>query len=71
MALALRDRNRRHAGEAFQQLVHQALEVRRQVLDDDEGHARIDRHGAEKALQRLQPAGRRADADDVAGAGEV
>ena len=47
-----------------EQLVHQALEVGRQVLDDDEGHPACRRQGVEEALERLEPAGGGADADD-------
>ncbi len=68
-ALAFDDGNGLHARKALQQFVHQALEIRRQVLDDHEGHAAIDRHGAEESFQRLQTAGRSADADDVRGPG--
>src|SRR5262249_19072723 len=35
-----------------------------QVLDDDEGDAAVLRHVLEKLLEGLEPAGRRADADD-------
>ena len=55
------DRQRRLSAE---QLVHAALEVRRQVLQDDEGHPRVARHGGEEALERVEAARRGADADD-------
>ena len=41
-----------------------ALVRRVQVLDDDEGHAAVGRHVSQELLQRLQPAGGSADADD-------
>lgn len=57
----LLDRDARPPGE---QLDHPALKVGREVLEDDEGHAAIHRHGREQGLERLQAASRRADADD-------
>ena len=50
-----------------EELVHQALEVRRQVLDDDERHPGVLRQVVEEALERLEPAGGGADAHDVRG----
>ena len=58
-----------HRGEALEQLGHDPLVRRVQVLDDDEGQAAAVRHVPEELLQRLQPAGRGADADDRAGPG--
>ena len=55
------DRERRMAR---QQLVHEALEVRRQVLNDHERHAGVLRQVIEEAHERIEPARRRADADD-------
>ena len=52
---------------ACQELVHPALEVRRQVLEDDEREAGVLRHGGEQGLQGLQSAGRRAHSRDVEG----
>ena len=48
-----------------QQFVHQALEVWRQVLDDDERHPGVFREVVEEAHERIEAAGGRADADDV------
>ena len=62
VVLGLADRHRR---PPRQQLVHQALEVRRQVLQDDERHAGVGGQLREQPFERLEPAGRRADADDV------
>jgi len=61
---ALLDEDHRHVGVARDQLGHQAAEVRRQVLHDDERHAGRLRERREQLLERLEPAGRRADADD-------
>ena len=62
LVLGLADRHRR---PPRQQLVHQALEVRRQVLEDDERHPGVGREVREQPFERLEPAGRCADADDV------
>ena len=62
LVLGLPDRHRRAAP---QQLVHQALEVGRQVLEDDEGHPGVGRQPGEEPLERLEPAGRGPDRDDV------
>jgi hypothetical protein len=59
----LDDLQHRHAGEPRQELVHQALEVGRQVLDDDERHAGVGRHGLEQALEGLEATRRRTDPD--------
>jgi hypothetical protein len=59
--LAEMDRQRRTAG---QDLVHQTLEVGREVLNDHERHAGVDRHVLEEPLERLEAPSRRADADD-------
>ena len=58
------DLDDRHGGGALEQLHHDALVRRVQVLDDDKGHAALLRHVAQEQLQRLQPAGGSADADD-------
>ena len=58
------DLDDRHGGGALEQLRQHALVRRVQVLDDDEGHAAALRHVLAKLLERLQPAGRGADADD-------
>jgi hypothetical protein len=52
-------------GAAPEDLVHQALEVRRKVLDDDERHPALHRDVVEEMLERLQPAGRSADPHHV------
>ena len=57
----------RQLGVPREQLVHQALEVGRQVLDDHERHPGVVRDVVEEALEGLEPAGRCADADDVGG----
>ena len=57
--LGLRDR---HGRRALQQLDQHALVRGVEVLDDDEGHAAVLGHAAEELLERLQPAGRGADA---------
>ncbi len=41
-----------------QQLVHQALEIWRQMLDHDKGESAVVRHVVKELLQRLEPAGR-------------
>ncbi len=48
-----------------EELVHQALEVRRQVLDDDEGRLGQDGEVIEEAFERVEPAGGGADSHDV------
>jgi hypothetical protein len=50
-----------------EQLVHEALEVGREVLDDHEGEPAGRRDRLEEALESLQPAGRGTDADDEQG----
>ena len=59
------DEVNRQIGVASEELVHEALEVRRQVLDDHERHAARARNVVEERLERLETTGRRADADDV------
>jgi len=54
-----------HLSTPGQQHVHQALEVRREVLQDDEGHACISWQVREEPLERVEAASGRADADDV------
>ena len=53
-----------HVGVLAEDIRHQALVIRRQMLHDDEAQAAVGRHVVEKLLQRLQPASRRTDADD-------
>ena len=53
-----------HPGGALEQFGHDPLVGRVQVLDDDKGHAAVFGHMPQELLQRLQPAGRGADADD-------
>jgi hypothetical protein len=52
------------------QLVHQAAEVGRQVLDDHERHAGIGGHLREQLLERFEAARGGADADDP-GRGDI
>ena len=54
----------RHLGSAAEDLGQQAVAVRRQVGNDDKGHAVLGRHGPEKSFQRLYPARRGTDAHD-------
>ena len=56
----------RHPGMARQQIVHQALEVRREVLNDHEGQAAVRGHMVEEFLQGGQPSGGGADGYDEA-----
>ena len=60
---AVLDELDRQLGVAPEQLVHQALEVRRQVLDDDERHLGVGREVVEEVLERFESAGGGADAD--------
>jgi hypothetical protein len=53
-----------HARRALEQLDEHPLVRRIEVLHDDEGHVRLARHVLEEELERLQAAGRGADADD-------
>jgi hypothetical protein len=48
-----------------QQFVHQALEVRRQVLDDDEGHPCIFGKAVEEPYEGVEAASRCSDTDYV------
>ncbi len=48
----------RDGGKAREQLLHEALVVRREVLDDHEGHAGARRHRAEEAFEGFEPARR-------------
>ena len=61
---AVPDLNHLHAGHALQQLRHHPLVCRVQMLDDHESHAAVRRHMPQKLLQRLEPAGGGADADN-------
>ena len=63
---AIRDLGDRHAGGAADEFGEDALVVRGQVLDEHEGHAGIRerRQSGKKSLERGQPAGRGAEADD-------
>jgi hypothetical protein len=45
------------ASAAGEQLVHHALEVRREVLHDHEGHSRVLRHRAEQLFECVEPPG--------------
>jgi hypothetical protein len=65
---AFLDRDHVHAGAPAQELDHVALPGRVEVLDHDERHAAVGRHGAEQLLERLETARRRADPDDREGA---
>ncbi len=56
-----RDLNR-HRGMRLEKLGQNARMVRREVLHQHKGHAGIDRHIVEKALERREAARRRADA---------
>src|SRR5436305_1130973 len=53
-----------HAGEAADELLHQALVVRGEMLHHDERHAGVERNRSEKALERLEPTGRSPDSRD-------
>ncbi|WP_400770391.1 hypothetical protein [Methylosinus sporium] len=53
-----------HFGMARQNVREKAFPIRSQMHDDNEAHARICRHGAEQALQRLDAARGSADAYD-------
>jgi hypothetical protein len=66
--LAVLDLDHGHRRRALEQLHHRALVRRVEVLDDDVGHPAVGRHVLEELLERLEPAGRRADADDGEGA---
>ncbi len=62
---AVLDEMDRQPGVSRQQLVHQALEVGREVLNDDEGHPGLARHVVEEAFERVEPPRRRADPHDA------
>ncbi|MCK7513935.1 MAG: hypothetical protein MZV70_64575 [Desulfobacterales bacterium] len=51
-------------GGALEQLGHDPLVGRVQVLDDDKGHAAAFRHVPQKLLQGLESSGGGADADN-------
>ena len=53
-----------HGGGALEELHHDPLVGRVEVLDDDEGHAASRGHVLQEELQRLETAGGGADADD-------
>ena len=55
----------RHLAVPGDQLVHQAAEVRGQMLDDDEGHPGVGRQTAEQLFERLEAACRSADPDNA------
>jgi hypothetical protein len=55
----------RDASAPPEQLDHAALEVGREVLQHDERHAAVLRHGAEERLESLQTTGRGTDPDHV------
>ena len=54
-----------HIGVPSEKLIHQAPEVRRQVLDEDERHSRVARQVVEESLDGVEPPRRCADPDDV------
>jgi hypothetical protein len=56
----------RQLGVAGEQLVHQALEVWRQVLDHDERHAGVGRQVVEEPGRWIEAAGRSTDTHHVA-----
>ncbi len=60
---AVLDQMHRQLGAAGQDLIHQTLEVRGQVLHDHERHPRVEWDLLEESLERLEPACRCADAD--------
>ena len=64
MAVAIVDLARRHGGASSDDLGDQAFALRRQVGDDDEGHAAVGRHGAEQSLEGFHASGGGADPDD-------
>ena len=66
---AIADLHDRHQRHALQQLDHDVLVVRVEVLHHNEGQARGGRHMAEKLFKRFEPAGRGTDADDGEGRG--
>jgi hypothetical protein len=61
---AVGDLDDRHRGKSLQELGERAVVVRREVLNDDDGHAAVGGHMGEEFLQRLEPARRTADTDD-------
>ena len=64
---AVLDLDDRHGGGALEELRHDALVRRVQVLDDDEGHAACSGHVLQELIERLQPSGGGADAHDGEG----
>jgi hypothetical protein len=54
-----------HLRTPREQFVHQAFEVRGQVLQHHERHAGVDREMGEEPLERFKAAGGGADRDDV------
>ena len=58
-----------HPGGPLQQFGHDAPVGGIEVLDDDEGHAAVVGHMAQKLLQGFQTAGGSANADDREGLG--
>jgi hypothetical protein len=62
--LSVRGERNGHFRVAREQLGHERLEVGREVLNDDERHARVGRHGSEKTLERFETARRCANPDD-------
>ena len=59
------DEGHRQLRTSRQELVHQTLEVRRQVLHDHEGHARVRGQVVEEGFERFEAPRRGADADHV------
>jgi hypothetical protein len=56
----------RHAGGSCQQIGQDALVLRREVLDENEGHARVSWHASKKRTERRKSARRGADPDNQA-----
>jgi hypothetical protein len=54
----------RHLGVIAQQLDQQALVMRVEMLDEDERHAAVRRHGREEAFEGIEAAGGGAEAND-------
>ena len=53
----------RQVGMPGEQLVHEALEIGRQVLNDDECQAAVGRHVIEELFQGFEAAGRSSERD--------
>ena len=57
----------RHPGMTSKQFVHQAFEVRRKMLNNNESHACIGRHISKELFNRLQPTSRSANPNNELG----